>query len=212
MSLVFLSLFNALFFLLGGNVHEVSVWIAYGFIHFAYIMLLITPFLIKKTTNTAILGFSLYTVSSIYFLITFVAGIVFIFLKQESYIASLTVLIIIFGVYLVMLIAHMIANERTADSNKQHESELLYVKDCSYRIKRVMNGLSDRSLEKQLEKAYDLIHSSPVKTNNTAKNDELVIIELIGILEKNVHNNDMTVAKTTVEKIIKHAKERNQLL
>ena len=51
--LVFLIIFNAIFFIIGGVRHNVPVWIAYSFIHFAYLMLLLTPkfILIWKSLN-----------------------------------------------------------------------------------------------------------------------------------------------------------------
>lgn len=92
-----------------------SVWISYGFIHFAYIMLLITPKLIRKSSSSAVFGFSLYSISSTYFLVAFIVGVIFIFVRPESYKGSLVVQVIIAGIYAVMLISHMIANEHTAD-------------------------------------------------------------------------------------------------
>ena len=52
LDLVFLIVFNVVFFVAGGTDHPASVWISYGFIHFSYIMLLITPILIRKSVNT----------------------------------------------------------------------------------------------------------------------------------------------------------------
>ena len=37
-SLVFLALFNAMFFILGGTKHTDIEWVSYGFIHAAYLM------------------------------------------------------------------------------------------------------------------------------------------------------------------------------
>lgn len=48
LDLIFLAVFNTVFFVVGGTEHPASVWIAYGFIHFSYIMVLVTPFLVRK--------------------------------------------------------------------------------------------------------------------------------------------------------------------
>ena len=110
LDLVFLAVFNTVFFVVGGTNHPASVWVAYGFIHFSYIMVLVTPFLVRKNSNAAVFGFALYSVSATYFFIEFVVGLIFVFVKSESYKASLVVQIIIAGVYAIMLIANMIAN------------------------------------------------------------------------------------------------------
>ena len=198
------------FFVISGIVHPTSVWISYGFIHLAYITLLITPRLIRKSSSSSVFGFALYSISSTYFLVEFIIGIIFIFAKPESYKVSLVVQIIIFGIYIAILISHMIANEYTADNIERHELELQYVKNCSTHLKSIMNQVEDKNIKKKVEKAYDTLHSSPVRSNNAARNYELIVMDLIEILEQNIEQNDLIVASTTLDKILKNADERNR--
>ena len=135
LDIVFLAVFNTVFFVVGGTDHPASVWISYGFIHFSYLMILVTPFLIRKSSSQAVFGFSLYSVSAVYFFVEFIAGLVFIFISSESYKASLVVQVIISGIYAVMLISNLIANEYTADSVEQHEDEVAYIKNAASRVK-----------------------------------------------------------------------------
>ena len=210
LDLIFLVIFNVVFFVISGTEHPASVWISYGFIHLAYIMLLITPKLIRKSSSSSVFGFSLYSISSIYFLVEFIIGAIFIFAKPESYKVSLVVQIITFGIYAAMLISHMIANEYTADNIERHELELQYVKNCSAQLKGIMNQVEDKNIKKKVEKAYDTLHSSPVRSNNTARDYELTVMDLIEILEQNIERNDLIAASTTLDKILKNADERNR--
>ena len=210
LDLIFLVIFNVVFFVISGTEHPASVWISYGFIHLAYIMLLITPKLIRKSSSSSVFGFSLYTISSTYFLVEFIIGVIFIFAKPESYKVSLVVQIIAFGIYAAMLISHMIANEYTADNIERHELELQYVKNCSAQIKGIMNQVEDKNIKKKVEKAYDTLHSSPVRSNNTARDYELTVMDLIEVLEQNIERNDLIAASTTLDKILKNADERNR--
>lgn len=210
LDLVFLVIFNVVFFVLGGTEHPASVWISYGFIHFSYIMLMITPKLIRKSSSSAVFGFSLYSISSAYFLIAFIVGVIFVFVRSESYKVSLVSQVIIAGLYLIMLISHMIANEHTADSIERHEMELQYVKESSAKIKGIMGSVEDRKLKKQVEKVYDLIHGSQTKSNNAARDYELTVMDLLEVLEQNIKRNDLVAASTTLDKIIKNAEERNR--
>lgn len=210
LDLVFLVIFNVVFFVLGGTEHPASVWISYGFMHFSYIMLMITPKLIRKSSSSAVFGFSLYSISSAYFLIAFIVGVIFVFVRSESYKVSLVSQVIIAGLYLIMLISHMIANEHTADSIERHEMELQYVKESSAKIKGIMGSVEDRKLKKQIEKAYDLIHGSQTKSNNAARDYELTVMDLLEALEINIKRNDLVAASTTLDKIIKNAEERNR--
>ena len=90
LDLVFLIVFNIVFFVMGGAQHPASVWISYGFIHFAYIMLVVTPFLIRKSSSAAVFGFSLYSISSAYFFAAFIVGVIFIAAHPENYKWSLS--------------------------------------------------------------------------------------------------------------------------
>lgn len=209
LDLVFLIVFNIVFFVAGGTDHPTSVWISYGFIHFAYIMLLVTPYLIRKSTNTAVLGFPLYSISSAYFIVSFVVGLIFIFTPPESYKAALIVQVIIAGIYAAMLISHMIANESTADSIERHEIELRYVRDASAKLKGIMDSISDKQLRKKVEKLYDLLHSSPAKSNNSVRDYELAVLGLIDVLEEKVDRNDIPAVEITISQIERNASERN---
>ena len=210
LDLIFLVIFNVVFFVISGTEHPASVWISYGFIHLAYIMLLITPKLIRKSSSSSVFGFSLYSISSTYFLVEFIIGVIFIFAKPESYKVSLVVQIITFGIYAAMLISHMIANEYTADNIERHELELQYVKNCSAQLKGIMNQVEDKNIKKKVEKAYATLHSSPVRSNNTARDYELTVMDLIEVLEQNIERNDLIAASTTLDKILKNADERNR--
>ena len=210
LDLIFLVIFNVVFFVISGTEHPASVWISYGFIHLAYIMLLITPKLIRKSSSSSVFGFSLYSISSTYFLVEFIIGVIFIFAKPESYKVSSVVQIITFGIYAAMLISHMIANEYTADNIERHELELQYVKNCSAQLKGIMNQVEDKNIKKKVEKAYDTLHSSPVRSNNTARDYELTVMDLIEVLEQNIERNDLIAASTTLDKILKNADERNR--
>lgn len=212
LDLVFLVVFNVVFFVASGTQHPASVWISYGFIHFAYIMLLVTPFLIRKSSSAAVFGFSLYSISSTYFFVAFIAGIVFIVMHPETYKASLLVQVVIAGIYAVMLLSNMIANEHTADSIERHEVEIQYVKQSSAMLKGIMEMTDDKALKKKIEKAYDLLHSSQVKSNGSVRDYEVTVIDLIEVLEGNVSRNDVVAANTTLEKIMKNANERNRRL
>lgn len=212
LDLVFLIVFNIVFFVMGGAQHPASVWISYGFIHFAYIMLVITPFLIRKSSSAAVFGFSLYSISSAYFFAAFILGVIFIAAHPENYKWSLIVQVVIAGFYAIMLISNMIANEHTADSIERHEMELQYVKESSAMLKGIMEMTSDKALKKKIEKAYDLLHSSQVKSSGAVRDYEVTVMDLIEVLEQHVARNDVAAANTTLDKIMKNANERNRRL
>ena len=64
---IFLILFNVLFFLLGGNRPIASIWISYGFIHFAYLQILVIPSIVPKSKSTHVFIESTAVISTFYF-------------------------------------------------------------------------------------------------------------------------------------------------
>ena len=212
LDLVFLVVFNMVFFIAGGIYHPASVWISYGFIHFAYMMLLATSFFIRKSSNAVIFRFSLYAISSMYFFVAFIVGIVFVIMHPESYKASLIIQVVIAGGDAIILLSNMLANENTAESIERHEVELQYVKRSSAMLKGIMDMTDNKTLKKNIEKAYDLLHSSQVKSDNSVYDYEVMVMDLIETLENNVSKNDDEAANAVLEKIIKNANEKNRRL
>lgn len=212
LDLIFLAVFNTVFFVASGTDHIASVWISYGFIHFAYLMVLVTSFLIRKSSSAAVFGFSLYSISSTYFLIEFVVGLIFIFMKSESYKAALIVQVIISGIYAVLLLSHLIANEHTADSIEHHEEEVAYIKTASSRVKALVGKANDKKTNKEIEKAYDTLHSSPSKTVATVHSIESNVMNKVAELEGAVFDQNTKTIITIAGEIVTLMEERNRKL
>lgn len=212
LDLIFLAVFNTVFFVAGGTDHTISVWLSYGFIHFAYLMVLVTPVLIRKSSSAAVFGLSLYSISSTYFLIEFVVGLIFIFMKSESYKAALIVQVIIAGIYAVLLLSHLIANEYTADSVERREKEVDYIKTASSRVKALIGKANDKKANKAIEKTYDALHSSPSKSTSTVRSIESDVMNKVSELENAVSNQNTATIITISGEIISLTEERNRKL
>lgn len=210
LDLVFLAVFNTIFFVAGGTEHPASVWISYGFIHFAYLMVLATPFLTRKSSSAFVFGFALYSVSSVYFIIEFIIGLIFVFVRSDSYKTSLIVQVIIAGIYAITLLSNMIANEHTADNIKRHEDEVAYIKNASSRVKLLVGKTSDKKANKELEKTYDLLRSSPTKSIATVKLLEEEINNKVFELEDAVSSNNIDQTITVASVIASMVEERNR--
>ncbi len=210
LDLIFLVIFNIVFFVLGGTSHTASVWISYGFVHFAYLMVLATPFLIRKSSSASIFGFSLYSISSTYFLFEFVIGLILIFMNIESYKVTIIIQVIVTGIYAILLLSNLIANENTADNVKRHEEEVAYIKIASSRVKALVGKVSNKKANKEIERAYDTLHSSPSKTIATVRSVESNVMNKIAELERAVSNQDITTIITIAGEIVDLMEERNR--
>lgn len=212
LDLVFLLVFNIVFFMLGGTDHSAAVWISYGFIHFAYIMVVATPLLIRKSSASSVFGMTIASVSSVYFVVELVIGLVLILINVGSVKGSLLIHIIITGVYLVALLTNLIANEDTANHLQTQENEVAFIKGMSSRVNLLKDRLGDKYANKVIEQVYDLIHSSPSKSCSAAQPYEYDIYNKIGALEQAVKagNNDESVK--IAGEIIVAMEERNRVV
>jgi hypothetical protein len=205
-------IFNTIFFVASGTDHAVSVWISYGFIHFAYLMLLVTPKLIRGGKSSAVFGFSLYSISSVYFLVELVIGVVFILTSPESYKAALLVQVCLAGLYGIILIANLIANEHTADAEEERQYQIDYVKKASAEIKILLDRISDKEAKKKVEKVYDALYSSPVKSHPSIAQMENRILESIDELQSAVQTGDNVSIISLADSLLGAVNERNMRL
>ncbi|MCL2806311.1 MAG: hypothetical protein FWD26_10270 [Treponema sp.] len=212
LDLIFLVIFNAIFFMVGGVKHPASIWISYGFIHFAYLMLVLTPFLIRKGKSAHVFGYSLYTISAIYFLIQFVTGIVFIFISPESNTAAFLVQLSIAGLYGIILIANMIANEHTANAEEVRQNQIAFVKDASAKLKILLENINDKEAKKQVERVYDTVYSSPVKSHSNLIDLESRILHSLNELQIVITVGKKENIITLANSLLNDVNERNMRL
>ncbi|MDR3295448.1 MAG: hypothetical protein LBT26_06435 [Clostridiales Family XIII bacterium] len=212
LDLIFLVIFNAVFFVASGVGHEASVWISYGFIHFAYLMLLITPGLIRKGTSAAVFGFSLYSVSSIYFLLEFIIGVIFILISPDGYKAALLIQLCVAGIYCITLISQMIANEHTADSEEKRQYQIEYVKKASAELKSLMDSMNDEETKNKVEKIYDALYASPVKSHPGLAQAESQILVGIASLRGYVSAGEKAQIVSSADSLLIAVNERNRQL
>ena len=186
LDLIFLIIFNTIFFVAGGTQHNVATWISYGFIHFAYLMLVLTPFMIRKGKSSATYGGPLYSISAAYFLVGLATGVIFIPISPETHTAALLVQLTIAGIYGIILITNLIANEHTANAEQERQYQIAYVKDASVKLKGLLDSINDKDAKRKAERVYDAVYSSPVKSHPSLAQIENRILQSINELEDEV--------------------------
>jgi len=209
---IFLIVFNTFFFMLGGTEHSIAVWTSYGFIHFAYIMLLLTPFLVRKGKSKAVFGLSIYSISSVYFIFALIAGCVFILIARDSFKVAFLTQLCMAGLYGLALITNILANEYTAKAEVKRQSKIDYVKNASAKLKSLSQSVSDREVGKKIEKAYDAVFSSPVKSHPDLMQAESQILASIKALEESISAGDMGNASALADSLLVAVNERNSRL
>jgi len=212
LNLIFLIVFNVFFFILGGTEHNSSVWISYGFIHFSYLMLVLTPILTRKGKSSAIFGFALYSISATYFFVALIMGIIFILIAPESHTAALLIQLSIAGIYGIILIANMLANEHTADAEEERQNQIEYVKTAATQLKVILDDVKDREAKRKVEAVYDAVYTSPVKSHANLEQMERRILVLIGDLDSAVVKGDKETIISIAKSLLSAVNERNSRL
>lgn len=207
--LIPLIIFNVIFFLFGGTEHLPSVWLSYGFMHFAYIMVVLTPLLTNKGRSAAVFSFSIYSVSTVYFIIEFIIGLIFVFIALEEILIPLVIQLIIAGIYLIILLSVISANIKTSTSEVNRNVEIVFIKSASSKLDITRMGISDVTLRRKLDNLYDLLSSSPVKSHPDVKLIEEEIISDIHMLSSLVRDGEYEKATDTISQIQNLILERN---
>jgi hypothetical protein len=168
--------------------------------------------LIRRGKSAAVFGFSLYSISSVYFLVEFVTGIIFIIVSPESFQAALLVQLSIAGLYGIILVSHLLASEYTAEAEEKRQSQIAYIKDASVKVKGLLESMSNKETKKTVERVYDALYSSPVKSHPDLEQKENRILQSVKELERAVvaeNKEDVIPVANTLLSLIN---ERNHLL
>ncbi len=207
--LLFIALFNLLFFLLGGINHPSSTWISYVWIHVSYLFIIVTPYIYKKTRSVSIFNFTTYLISSIYFLLELIISLIIILTRLDDPKLTIVIQIIPFGVFLFIYLWNLFTNELTTNNEKKKAEEILFIKTASIKVKKIMEYTSDKKIKSKIETIYDLIHSSPIKSDSSIKDIEKNIMKLLCDLDSSIHNNDYISANEIINEIKQNIKKRN---
>lgn len=213
LDLIFLIVFNVLFFTIAGyKGHPASVWISYGFIHAAYALLLLTPFFVTKGKSADVYRYSLDTISSGYFMVELVAGVIFILVHSENWKVALIIQIILLAAYAFALLTHMLANEKTAASEARSQVEIKFVRTAAAQLEGIMNSASDKEIRKLVEKAYDAARSCQTKSHPQVEALENGMLSQIGAIQRVVFAGDKDSVAKEVELFLRMTAERERQL
>lgn len=210
-NLAFLIAFNIIYFVIWGFENSLSVWLSYGFIHLAYVLLVLSP-KFDSVDKMPLLSASTVSITFAYFLMELIAGMVFIILQENYVKVSITVQIGILVLYVILVVVNLTYNNITNDNIAERQTEIAFVKIYSSKLEALKNEVENTDLSKEIEDLYYLLHSSPVKSNLSVKDLESNIAHTIDELSNAIMTENYELAKNLISSIDKKIKERNRLL
>ena len=209
---VFLVLFNVMFFVIFGVNHPASVWISYVWINAAYFIMIASPLFSRKTQSATIFRLTSSQISSVYFCVEFIIGLIFIVLALDSVKLPIIIQLILFCLFLVVFCWNMLYNEHTADNEQKRNIEISFIKTASSKAKFLMDNTTDPILKSKIEKVYDLLHSSPSKSYASVKELENNVMMLLGELGMTLEENNLDEANKIINRIQYTMEERNRIV
>ena len=90
------------------------------------------------------------------------------------------------GMYGTALVSNKIANERTAEAEQVRKTQISYIKEASVKVKGLLDSVSDKEAKKKVERVYDALYSSPVKSHPDLEVEESRLLRSIRALEEAV--------------------------
>jgi hypothetical protein len=141
--------------------------------------------------------------------VEFLTGIIFILVAPESGTAALLVQICIAGFYGVVLVANLLANEHTADAVEKRKPQIEYIKSASMQVKLLLGQIQDKEARKKVEKVYDTLYSSPVKSHAGLEQMEKRILQSISEFEGIVSRGDKEKVISSANALLAAVNERN---
>lgn len=210
--LIFLFLFNSLFFLLGGTEHTTTEWVCYGFIHAAYLCLLCTPLLCNAEKGETVLSASLYLRALFYFFTELFIGIGFLWYNSESPLWPAIVQGFFLALFIILQLMSVLANDATKASLAKQRQERIYIRSLADDILNAMRQVNDPLLRKQMTSVYETIKNSSIESFPEAVDTELELENSVNTLCSYVEQGDYVQASQQIQNVQIAMKHRNQAI
>ncbi len=211
-ALIFLIAFNALFFILGGTERTQTEWISYGFIHAAYLLLLMTPLFCNADRGQTVLSATLYLHALMYFFLELIVGIGFIWYNPPS----ITWPAIIQGgmlvIFLVIHLMSVLANDATKASLSKQRKERIYIRSLAEDLHEAMHKVTDPDLRSQIADCYETMNRSTLESFPEAEDAEMALEDAVTNLCTCIEQGDETRVKQSITSVQTAIKKRNRAI
>ena len=147
-----------------------------------------------------------------YFIIAFLVGLVVIFIAPESAKVPLTIQIILLALFIVLLVANIVNNNKIQQNIAEREENIRYIDGVCRTLDSILLDCQDANTVRKLRQLYDIVHASPVMSNEAAWYIEDDIMNSVLNLEKQVRAMPVDQVNMEVERLINAAQKRNLVI
>lgn len=211
-TLVFLVVFNTLFFLLSGTDNPTSVWVSYAYIHVAYFTILFLPVLKTKGDASYYLSSVLYGQAITYFLLELIAGVVFIIYRMESPVWSLVVQTALWLIFVVLILGNAWANQATAQSLEKRKQDIDAYQSMRMSLKRLMAKTDKPELKRLIADCSDKLEASSSRQTQESEKIDIEIEQAIASLRQSITGDDVEESTSLARQLAGLIEERKTIL
>lgn len=210
--LLILAIFNLIYFIVGGTTHNTAEWAAYVWTYISIFVSFGAPLICIKYKRTPENLVTIYLFAWLYSIGIIVFNALVMLLNIKSIKLVMLINSVVFLLYLIQLILNMQVNYNIEKNEETVDSERQFVHKISNRIRICMQNIDDINTKKCIEKAYDMVRTSPLHTSSLVMNYEVEIVRLTDDLENSIDNKDYEHAKDIAKEIIANTNKRNGML
>lgn len=211
-TLVFLVVFNTLFFLLSGTDNPTSVWVSYAYIHVAYFTILFLPVLKTKGDASYYLSSVLYGQAITYFILELIAGVVFIIYRMESPVWSLVVQTALWLIFVVLILGNAWANQATAQSLEKRKQDIDAYQSMRMSLKRLMAKTDKPELKRLIADCSDKLEASSSRQTQESEKIDIEIEQAIASLRQSLTGDDIKESTSLARQLAGLIEERKTIL
>lgn len=211
-TLVFLVVFNTLFFLLSGTDNPTSVWVSYAYIHVAYFTILFLPVLKTKGDASYYLSSVLYGQAITYFILELIAGVVFIVYRMESPVWSLVVQTALWLIFVVLILGNAWANQATAQSLEKRKQDIDAYQSMRMSLKRLMAKTDKPELKRLIADCSDKLEASSSRQTQESEKIDIEIEQAIASLRQSITGGDVEESTSLARQLAGLIEERKTIL
>lgn len=211
-TLVFLVVFNTLFFLLSGTDNPTSVWVSYAYIHVAYFTILFLPVLKTKGDASYYLSSVLYGQAITYFILELIAGVVFIVYRMESPVWSLVVQTALWLIFVVLILGNAWANQATAQSLEKRKQDIDAYQSMRMSLKRLIAKTDKPELKRLIADCSDKLEASSSRQTQESEKIDIEIEQAIASLRQSITDGDVEESTSLARQLAGLIEERKTIL
>lgn len=210
--LLVLTVFNVLFFLLGGTQRSTTEWVCYGFIHIAFFCLAFTHLSFHARKGETVLTASLHLWAIAYFFVELATGIGFLWYNPVSLFWPVVVQSVLLVFFLVFQMMGILANDDTKASLAKQRRERVHIQSLAEKLREAMREVDDSSLRNQMIVCYESLTCCSLESFPEAVDAEQELENAVNNLCGSVGQDNANLTDQHIQRVFVAIKHRNHAI